>query len=258
MTSGPHVGTAGWSIPRAVADRFPAEGSGLERYAAVFDAVEINSTFYRPHRASTFLRWATCTPEGFRFSVKAPRAITHDARLVDCADALAGFLSELDPLRAKLGALLVQLPPSLAFDPAVAETFFGDLRKRESGLQVACEPRHASWFSAAADGLLAGFRVARVAADPALHPHAEEPGGWTGFSYFRLHGAPRMYFSAYSPEAVEALARRLDRGQGERPWCIFDNTASGAATADALELLRVTSRGRQPQRTCSGPGAAMP
>ncbi len=241
-----------------MADRFPAEGSGLERYAAVFGAVEINSTFYRSHRGSTYLRWAACTPDGFRFSVKAPRAITHDARLVDVADALEGFLSELDPLRAKLGALLVQLPPSLAFDPAIAEAFFGALRRREPELQAACEPRHASWLSPAADGLLTGFRVARVAADPALHPLAGEPGGWTGFSYFRLHGAPRMYFSAYGPEVVEALARRLEGARSEEAWCIFDNTASGAAAADALELLRVTSRGRHPQRTCSGPGAAMP
>ena len=241
-----------------MADRFPAEGSGLERYAAVFDAVEINSTFYRPHRAATYQRWAERTPESFRFTVKAPRAITHDARLVSAADALAAFLSELDPLRAKLGALLVQLPPSLAFEPSVADAFFGALRKREHDLQVACEPRHATWFLPDADGLLAGFRVARVAADPAPHPRAGEPGGWPGFSYFRLHGAPRMYFSTYGAEAIGALAQRMERGQGERPWCIFDNTASGAAAADALELLRVTSRGPHPQRMCSGPGAATP
>ena len=237
-----HIGTAGWAIPRAVADCFPAEGSGLERYAAVFDAVEINSTFYRSHRGSTFLRWATHTPASFRFSVKTPRAITHDARLVNGADALARFLSELEPLRVKLGVLLVQLPPSLAFDPAVAESFFGVLRQREHKLQIACEPRHESWFSAAADDLLSGLRIARVAADPALHPLAGEPGGWKGLSYFRLHGAPRMYYSAYGPEIVRAFARRLEYGQSKRVWCIFDNTALGAAAADALEFMRVMSR----------------
>ena len=248
-----HVGTAGWSIPRAVADGFPVEGSGLERYAAVFDAVEINSTFYRSHRDSTYLGWAACTRASFRFSVKAPRAITHDARLVAVDEHLARFLSELDPLRAKLGALLVQLPPSLAFDPSIAGAFFSALRKREPRLPVACEPRHVSWFSPAAESLLADVRVARVAADPARHPLAGEPGGWTGFSYVRLHGAPRKYFSAYGPEAVADLAARLERGQSAEAWCIFDNTGSGAAAADALELLRIV----QPQRTCSGPGAAI-
>ena len=234
-----HIGTAGWSIPRAAADRFPTAGSSLERYAAVFDAAEINSTFYRSHRASTYRRWAEATPDRFSFSVKAPRAITHDARLMDADEALERFRSELEPLRAKLGALLVQLPPKLAFDAAVAEAFFRALRTREPELLVACEPRHASWFTPAADTLLAGFSVARVAADPPLHPSAGEPGGWTGAWYFRLHGAPRAYFSAYGPQAVEALAQRLDRGRGKEIWCIFDNTASGAAAADALELQRV-------------------
>ncbi len=157
---------------------------------------------------------------------------------MDCAEALERFLSELDPLRAKLGALLVQLPPSLSFDPAVAGAFFSALRKDEPGLQVACEPRHATWFSPAADELLAGFRIARVAADPAVHPLAGEPGGWRGLSYFRLHGAPRMYRSAYGPQATGALAGRLDPSPGAQAWCIFDNTASGAAAADALELVR--------------------
>jgi uncharacterized protein YecE (DUF72 family) len=71
MTTPPvFIGTAGWTIPRALADSFPRERSGLERYAAVFNAVEVNSTFYRPHRASTYARWATLTPDHFRFAVK--------------------------------------------------------------------------------------------------------------------------------------------------------------------------------------------
>jgi uncharacterized protein YecE (DUF72 family) len=235
------IGTAGWSIPRPVADRFPAEGSALERYAAVFDAVEINSTFYRSHRGSTYSRWAMCTPARFRFSVKAPREITHHARLLNGADALARFLSELDPLRAKLEVLLVQLPPSLVFDSAVAEAFFGPLRKREYKLQIACEPRHESWFSAAADSLLSAFEIARVAADPAVHPSAGQPGGWTVFSYFRLHGTPRMYYSTYGPENIGVFARSLEHDGSKISWCIFDNTALGAAAADGLELRRLMS-----------------
>ena len=232
----PRIGTAGWSIPRAVAGRFPSDGSGLERYAAVFDAVEINSTFYRPHRPATFARWAERTPEAFRFSVKVPRVITHDARLAGAEDDLGRFLSELDPLRPKLGVLLVQLPPSLAFDAAVAAGFFGALRQREPALPVACEPRHASWLSPEADQLFSGLHVARVAADPALSPAAAEPGGWPGLTYFRLHGSPRMYRSAYGPEAAARLAERLRSVRSGEAWCIFDNTASGAAAADALEL----------------------
>ena len=105
-----------------------------------------------------------------------------------------------------------------------------------AALPVACEPRHASWLSPEADALLDGFRIARAAADPAKLPAAAEPGGWAGLSYFRLHGSPRMYFSAYGPDAVRRLARRLRSVRSDDAWCIFDNTASGAAAADALEL----------------------
>ncbi|HEX4097199.1 MAG TPA: DUF72 domain-containing protein [Caulobacteraceae bacterium] len=242
VTPGVRIGTAGWSIPRAAAGRFPPQGSGLERYAAVFDAVEINSTFYRSHRPATFARWAERTPAGFAFSVKLPRAITHEARLVEAAGLFGRFLSELEPLRAKLAVLLVQLPPSLAFDAAVARAFFDAARQQEPGLPIVCEPRHASWFSPEADALLADFRIARVAADPALVPPAGEPGGWPGLGYFRLHGSPRMYRSAYGPGAVARLAERLRRLPAGEAWCIFDNTASGAAAADALDLAERLAR----------------
>lgn len=208
----------------------------------MFGAVEINTTFYRPHRRSTFLRWAALTPPAFAFSVKLPRAITHEARLVDGAEATARFLDELDPLRPKLGALLVQLPPSLEFDPAVADAFFDGLRRQDADLPVACEPRHASWLSSDAEALLARHRITRVAADPAPSPGAGEPGGWPGLRYYRLHGAPRMYYSPYGEAAVAALHRRLRTGAAPA-WCIFDNTASGAAAADALALQALVARG---------------
>jgi uncharacterized protein YecE (DUF72 family) len=229
------IGTAGWAIPRAVAGRFPAEGSGLARYAARFTAVEINSTFYRPHRASTFERWRETTPEGFRFAVKIPRAVTHEARLAGCEDRLDIFLGEVAGLGAKLGPLLVQLPPSLAFDPSVAADFFTALRHRWTGGLV-CEPRHVSWFEPAADAVLREARVARAAADPARHPLAATPGGWPGLAYWRLHGSPRMYYSAYDDAALAALAKALRAAPTDETWCMFDNTTSGAAAANALDL----------------------
>jgi uncharacterized protein YecE (DUF72 family) len=136
---------------------------------------------------------------------------------------------------AALGPLLVQLPPGLAFDPAVAEAFFARLRDRWAG-PVVCEPRHASWFGADAEALLSAYRIGRVAADPPPHPGAAEPGGWNGVAYWRLHGSPRMYFSAYDDAALQSLASRLEGRRGRETWCVFDNTASGAAAANALTL----------------------
>ena len=228
------IGTAGWSLPRAVADRFPGEDALLMRYARVLPAVEINSSFYRPHRRETYVRWAASTPPGFVFAVKAPRSVTHEGRLKDLGP-LDRFLGEIAGLGDRLGPVLVQLPPSLAFD-ATAERFIDGWRGLYDGPTV-LEPRHASWFTDAVGARLEAARIARVAADPALVPDAAKPGGWRGLTYLRLHGSPRMYASAYGPERLDAVARMLAaRPPGTDGWCIFDNTMFGAALADALAL----------------------
>jgi uncharacterized protein YecE (DUF72 family) len=238
------IGTAGWTIPAAVADAFPGEGSGLERYSSRFGCAEINSSFHRSHRASTWQRWAESVPEDFRFSAKLSKAITHERRLADCSELLAAALAEAEPLGGKLALWLVQLPPSLAFDPAVAGAFFGELRRRWAG-EVACEPRHPSWFEPEADRLLADHRVARVAADPARVPAAAEPGGWEGLVYYRLHGSPRVYRSSYDDGRLETLAAAIAAARAPA-WCIFDNTASSAATGDALKLSLSRDRREAP------------
>jgi len=229
------VGTAGWAMPRAIAGRFPAEGSQLTRYAARFDAAEINSSFYRPHRPQTYARWAASTPAHFRFAVKLPRAITHERRLAGGEALLSAFLDEVAGLEGKLGPILVQLPPSLALEPATAERFLRDLRRRFPGL-VACEPRHASWFAPDAGRLLREYGVARVAADPARVPEAAEPGGASDLLYVRLHGSPRIYFSPYAPDALDRWAALIAASPAADRWCVLDNTAHGHAAADALEM----------------------
>lgn len=229
------IGTAGWSIPKEHAAAFPIAGSHLERYGALLNAVEINTSFYRPHRPATYERWAASVPENFRFAVKVPKAITHERRLEDASDLMDRFLSEVGGLGPKLGLLLVQLPPSLGFQPDIADRFLSGLRSRIDG-GIVCEPRHASWFTPEVESLLDNLRIARVAADPAPAAGADKPGGWRGLSYYRLHGSPRIYHSAYSPHYLAALAKMLaaDAAAAIETWCIFDNTAAFAATGDAL------------------------
>jgi uncharacterized protein YecE (DUF72 family) len=222
------IGTAGWSLS-GMDPGAGGEGSHLERYARLFSCVEINSSFYRPHRRSTYARWAASVPAGFRFSLKIPKEITHVRRLVDAGDTLERFLDESAPLAEKRAVLLVQLPPSLAYDAAIADAFFATLRARNDG-HVVCEPRHASWFTQDVDRALRLLRVARVAADPASVPDAAVPGGWTGLVYLRLHGSPRTYYSAYEAAALEQYARTLRA-----------SAAFGEATANALELERLVA-----------------
>ncbi len=238
MTSNAKIGTAGWSIPTQYAAEFPQVGTHLERYARRLGAVEINSSFYRPHQPKTYQRWADAVSEEFRFAVKVPKAITHTRRLVDVEQPLAQFVSEAGALGAKLGPLLVQLPPSLSFMEDTAVAFFRQLRSCFGG-HIACEPRHATWFTDEVDALLSDFQVARVAADPACVRRASTPGGWPGLVYYRLHGSPETYYSAYGAEYVADLAREMSRLAAEAEvWCIFDNTARGEATNDAVSLQR--------------------
>jgi uncharacterized protein YecE (DUF72 family) len=238
------VGVAGWSLPRQHQHAFPAEGTHLQRYAARLPAVEINSSFYRPHRPATYERWASSVPRGFRFAVKVPRAVTHERRLVDVGAPLDAFLTETAALGARLGCLLVQLPPSLAFDAAVVSRFLRVLRARHDG-DVALEPRHRSWFESAPGKLLARHRVARVAADPAVVPEAAEPAGWDELVYLRLHGSPRMYYSSYEDAYLDALASRLAAfaARARATWCMFDNTAHSHAAGNAVALLERLERG---------------
>jgi uncharacterized protein YecE (DUF72 family) len=239
MTKTPQwIGTAGWTVPSRYAAEVPPGGSQLERYARCLNAVEINSSFHRPHQRKTYERWARSTPADFRFAVKVPKAITHEAKLANSGALLDRFAAEIAGLGAKLDILLVQLPPKFVFDERVTDEFLRDLRKRID-TPVALEPRNASWFTPQVDAWLAARQVARVAADPARLADAEKPGGWTGLAYYRWHGSPRIYFSDYDAAALAALKQRLEahRAANIPVWCIFDNTASGAALGNALTLI---------------------
>ena len=228
------VGTAGWCLPAASRAAFPQGGHRLARYAAVLDAVEINSSFYRAHAHATYAGWAAMTPPGFRFAVKLPRTITHYARLVGVARELEDFLAQVGGLGGRLGRLLVQLPPGLAFDADVAENFFAMLRRKAGPrVGVACEPRHPSWAGEAAQAVWKRHRISRVAADPPRFEADAVPAG-PAPPYWRWHGSPRIYYDAYDDARLRVLADALRRRRGA--WVIFDNTAHGHATGNALRL----------------------
>jgi uncharacterized protein YecE (DUF72 family) len=231
------TGCAGWSLGREHSAAFTAEGTHLQRYAARLNCAEINSSFYRPHRQQTYQRWAARTPVGFRFSVKVPKLISHVQRLQACDQALDEFVLQCSGLGDRLGCLLVQLPPSLAFDESVAEAFFISLRRCFPG-PVVFEPRHESWTGA--EALLVRYQIAQAAVDPSRISTDSTPLGWPGLKYWRLHGSPRIYYSPYELPRLERLAVELQTAtaEGQSAWCIFDNTASGAALGNALTLAQ--------------------
>lgn len=237
------IGTAGWSIPKIDAESFPTGGSHLERYASVFPVVEIDTSFYRHHRRSTYERWAASVPDHFRFSAKAPRSVTH-SDWIDIAAELDAFRDDIAGLGPKLGPILIQLPPKRAFDMKEADRFLTVLRTRIDG-NLALEPRHPSWFLPSVDELLQRQRISRVAADPPLAADADKPGGSPELSYTRLHGSPAIYRSPYSNDRLRSLANAIADRAAPVAWCILDNTAFSAATGDALDLMNMVGQDRR-------------
>jgi len=234
------IGCAGWSLRKEYTDLFPSTGTHLQRYAERFTCVEVNSSFYRPHRRSTYARWAASTPDRFQFSVKLPKQITHINRLINSEANLLKFVDEVTGLGRKLGPVLVQLPPSLYFEARITSEFFGTLRSM-ADTPVVCEPRHSTWFTDEAEEILSEHRIGRVAADPSVVPAAAIPGGCNQHVYFRWHGSPRIYYSTYGLDALETMTAYIVEfvRSAQSVWCIFDNTAEGAATKNAFALTEL-------------------
>lgn len=237
---GTRIGLAGWSeaVSRHAAS-FPAclppDRSALAKYATAFDFVEINASFHRQFRTETYAKWADDVPHGFRFAVKMHRLITHYTRLKN-ADLLESFFDSVAGLGDKLAVVLIQLPPSLAFDVSVVTEFFNALRARYAGAAV-CEPRHDSWMASDALDLLAGHRIGLVRIEI---PRPERERGHDDVPvYIRLHGAPRRYYSAYSDQQLAQLAEFLRLNPKRRCFVVFDNTASTAGVRNALRLQRL-------------------
>jgi uncharacterized protein YecE (DUF72 family) len=230
------VGLAGWSNPPAKRLERAPEQTHLSYYAAHFSCVEINSSFYRPHQSATYQRWRDETATSFRFSVKMPRNVTHESHLKRSATEVERFYENIAALQPKLAVVLVQLPPSLEFNRRTVRTFF-DSVPRLRGAKVVCEPRHPTWFTSGAESALRDANVSRVAADPAICPGAEAPGGVRRFAYFRWHGSPRLYYSKYPKVQLATFAATVRKTKATETWCIFDNTARHAAWENALQFV---------------------
>ena len=165
-----------------------------------------------------------------------PRSVTHDSHLKRCAAEVERFYADIQALRPKLAAVLVQLPPALEFNGRTVRAFFKSV-PRLHGTKLVCEPRHPSWFTSAAEGALRDTGVSRVAADPARCPGAEVPGGARRFAYFRWHGSPHLYYSKYPDSQLAAFAAAVNKAKATETWCVFDNTARHAAWDDALKFM---------------------
>jgi uncharacterized protein YecE (DUF72 family) len=233
------LGTSGWDYAEWVGRVYPKHGTSdrLRYYAGLFPIVEVNSTFYRLPPPAVAASWVRRTPSTFRFAAKFPQTITHERRLVGTDDELARFLAVLAPIRTagKFAAALLQLPPSLAFEPATVRAFYESLPR---DLPVAVEFRERSWVTPASFELLREFGLAYVVADePHLPPQLEITGP---FAYVRWHGhgAPLWYDYTYSPAQLEDWAPQVRTLAEHTPvvYGFFNNHFRGDAAVNARTI----------------------
>lgn len=234
-----HVGTSGWTY-ESWRDEFYAgvpRARWLVRYASVFDAVEVNATFYHALKPATFERWRDATPAAFRFCLKAHRWITHVERLAVDRAAIARERERAAALGEKLAVVLWQLPQSLQRDLPRLQGFARQLAEWPQP-RHAIEFRHASWFDGEVADCLATHAIAAVQSDAADWPLW--PAVTTDFVYVRLHGHAVTYRSRYAPRELAAWTEKIAvwRRQGCAVWVFFDNTDAGHAPRDALALRR--------------------
>jgi uncharacterized protein YecE (DUF72 family) len=232
-----YVGTAAWTIPKIAAESFPLEGSHLERYAQVLNAVEINSSFYKDHQAKSYKRWADSTPIDFKFSVKLNKRFTHECHLKVDQEDLRTNLSAISQLGEKWGTLLLQFAGKQQFLAPEMEVFYKTIRERFEG-PVALEARNLSWLSSEAIMLMQEYGISKVDADPEKCPgdlNFEFP---EKIKYYRLHGSPEIYKSDYDPKYLDQLFKRMSSKHHGDVWCIFDNTTFGHATNNAVTIMQ--------------------
>lgn len=226
------VGTSGYNYPEWKGTFYPQKlptNKMLPYYAERFSTVEINYTFYRMPNEKILAGWARETPEPYKLTLKAPKRITHDARLRDCAQPLGVFLRVAGTLGPKLGAILFQLPPFFRKDLKVLDGFLAELPE---SLCATFEFRHASWLD---DEVYARLKARNLALCIADSGKSSTPVKLTAdYAYFRLRD------EGYTPEDIAKWARtiRAETGQCRDVYVYFKHEESGTGPEFARLLMK--------------------
>jgi len=223
------VGTSGYNYPEWKGTFYPPDlpaAKMLAYYAERFSTVEINYTFYRFPTEKLLAGWAAATPRSFRLTLKAPRRLTHDAKLQSCGDLTRAFCGTATTLGDRLGALLFQLPPSFRCDLAVFDRFLVDV---PAGVRAAFEFRHPSWLD---DEVYARLRARDLALCIADSERLSTPVVRTaGYSYFRLRD------EGYTSADIARWAGIVGEWTGGDSFVYFKHEAAGKGPAFARALV---------------------
>jgi uncharacterized protein YecE (DUF72 family) len=208
----------------------------FEFYAAQFATLELNVTFYRFPWLAVLRNWYDQAPAGFRFSVKAPKAITHFKQFHGTVDMLSDFYGTIrEGLADKLGPVLFQFPPRFRYEP---ERLARVLDQLDPGVDNVLEFRHPGWWC---EEVYAALRQKGVSFCGMSHPELPAEPIVTGpVVYYRFHGVPELYRSSYSETELAAVAEKIKAETGvDEVWCYFNNDAAVAAVPNATTLLKL-------------------
>ncbi len=232
-----YIGCSGWNYSHWQGVFYPEDvpkKKWLQFYATIFNTVEINATFYRQFKDSTYINWYNKVPQDFCYSVKMSKFITHIKRLTDVTDEVQRFITSASILKDRLGVILIQLPPSLTFDAVRVATFLSLL---PGNYRYAIEARHNSWVCDSSFSLLQKYNIAWCISDTAgRYPYYEAITA--DFVYIRLHGSTRLYASNYSDNELSGWAEKIV-GWDKTIYCYFDNDFNAYAVYNAISLKKL-------------------
>lgn len=233
------IGTSGWHYEHWRGLFYPeglAKSRWLEFYARHFTTVELNNSFYHLPSEKAFVNWRKSSSEGFVFSVKVSRFITHIRRLRNVEESLRRFLSRADFLQDKLGPLLYQLPPNMKRDDRILEAFLTIL---PSQYRHVFEFRHGSWIDDGVFNILKRYNAGLCIFDM---PDFTCPVVATAdFAYIRFHGSAGLYWSCYTADELSDWAKKI-AGLGEnlnKVYIYFNNDAEAYAVTNAKTIARM-------------------
>lgn len=206
-------------------------------YSEHFRALELNVTFYRFPKESTFEGWYKKTPSDFLFAVKAPRVITHYKKFNDTKELMKGYYSSLSKgLQEKLGPVLFQLPPSGKFSEELLQSIIDTL---DHNYMNVVEFRHESWWNEKVYRELGKYNISFCGMS---HPKLpEDVIANTKTLYYRFHGAEELYKSKYSIQKLTAFVKQVKQIKNiEKAFIYFNNDIGGSAIENSQQLIRLS------------------
>ena len=239
------IGTSGYSYPHWRKVFYPPglpNSKWLEFYVQHFNCVELNVTFYRLPKNTTFVSWYEHSPSSFKFIIKGSRFITHIKRLKDCRQSLKLFFNRACLLKEKLSCVLWQLPPSLKCDLKTLDAFIKILRTNWPCYRYSFEFRHLSWFNSSLYRLLESNNINLCIADSPTLPPREIVT--TDFLYLRFHGGKILANSRYSVKELNQWRDKIKNWlkNTETLFAFFNNDSYGFAVKNALQLTELINK----------------